>query len=162
MSHISTFMQVSLDGYFAGPNGELDWFKNNPDPEFEEFSLDHARSDGTLLFGRKTYEMMANAWPSDEAHADNPGMAEVMAITPKIVFSKSLSDVEEGERWQHVKLRREIDPAQFSETPAEDRFTVLGSGTIVKQFMDLSLIDEMQIVVNPVVLGSGRNAVLRR
>ena len=39
MGRISTFMQVSLDGYFAGPNGEIDWFKNQPDPEFEEYSL---------------------------------------------------------------------------------------------------------------------------
>src|SRR2546422_77020 len=52
MGRISAYMQVSLDGYFAGPNGEIDWFKNNPDSEFEEFSLERARGNSTLLFGR--------------------------------------------------------------------------------------------------------------
>ncbi|MEP6661225.1 MAG: hypothetical protein ABJD24_15030 [Acidimicrobiales bacterium] len=57
MGRISTYLQVSLDGYFAGPQGEIDWFKNNPDPEFEEFSLERAQGNSTLLFGRTTYEI---------------------------------------------------------------------------------------------------------
>ena len=109
MAHISTFLQVSIDGYFAGPAGEIDWFKNSPDPEFQAFSLERASGDSTLLFGRTTYEMMASAWPSDQAHEDQPGMAGVMAASPKIVFSKSMQSVEEGPRWRNVELRREID-----------------------------------------------------
>src|SRR5690242_11724352 len=110
MGRISTYLQVSLDGCFAGPNGEIDWFKNTgPDPEFEEFSLERARGESTLLFGRTTYEMMAGAWPSDEAHDQQPGMADVMGKSPKIVFSRSLAGVEEGPRWRNVELRRELD-----------------------------------------------------
>ena len=53
MGRISTYLQVSLDGYYAGPNGEIDWFKDTePDPEFEEFSLEHARGESTLLLER--------------------------------------------------------------------------------------------------------------
>src|SRR2546430_2254376 len=106
MGPVSTYMQGSTDGYFAGPNGEIDWFKNNPDPEFEEFSLERARGESTLLFGRTTYEMMADARPTDEAHEDHAGMADVMAKSPKIVFSKSLPDVEEGPRWRRSEERR--------------------------------------------------------
>ena len=95
MGRISVYLQVSLDGCFAGPHGEIDWFKNNPDPEFEEFSLERARGESVLLFGRTTYEMMSSAWPSDEAHEDQPQMADVMAKSPKIVFSRSLRNVEE-------------------------------------------------------------------
>jgi len=156
VGRISVYMQVSLDGYFAGPNGEIDWFKNNPDPEFESFSLERARGANTLLFGRTTYEMMSSAWPSDEAHADNPGMADVMAKRAKIVFSKSLRAVEEGPRWQNVDLRHDLDGAALRSDTRD--FTTLGSGSIVRQLTRLGLVDEYTLVVNPVVLGNGMNA----
>lgn len=156
MGRISTYLQVSLDGYFAGPKGEIDWFKNSPDPEFEEFSLQRAQGNSTLLFGRTTYEMMSSAWPSDDAHADHPGMADVMAKSPKIVFSKSLRNVEEGPRWQNVELRHEIDGKALRADNRE--FTTLGSGSIVQQLTRLGLVDQYSFVVNPIVLGDGKNA----
>jgi dihydrofolate reductase len=68
MGTIATFTHVSLDGYFAGPNGEIDWFKNTPpDPEFDAFNSKEARSRSTLLFGRTTYEMMQRHWPTEES-----------------------------------------------------------------------------------------------
>ncbi len=156
MGQISTYMQVSIDGYFAGPQGEIDWFKNEPDPEFEKFSLERAQGKSTLLFGHTTYEMMAQAWPSDEAHENQPGMADVMAKNPKIVFSKTLRDVEEGPRWQNVELRRDIDADALR---GDDRsFTTLGSGSIVQQLSTLGLVDEYSFVVNPILLGAGKNA----
>jgi dihydrofolate reductase len=156
MGRISTFLQISADGYFAGPNGEIDVFKNNPDPEFEEFSLEQAQGEGVLLFGRVTYDMMSKAWPSDEAHADRPGMAEVMATRPKMVFSNSLRDVAEGPRWQNVEIMRDIDARRLQQ---DDRdFTTLGSGSIVNQLTQLGLVDEYTFVVNPVLLGGGKNA----
>jgi dihydrofolate reductase len=156
MGRISSYLQVSMDGYFAGPDGQIDWFKNNPDPEFEEFSLERAQGNSTLLFGRTTYEMMAGAWPRDEAHEDQPGMADVMGKSPKIVFSKSLRDVEESPRWQNVEIRRDIDAAVLRD---DDRdYTTLGSGSIVQQLTNLGLVDEYMFVVNPVLLGRGKNA----
>jgi dihydrofolate reductase len=156
MGRISAYLQVSLDGYFAGPGGEIDWFKNTPDPEFEAFSLERAKGGSALLFGRTTYEMMAGAWPSDEAHDDQPGMANVMAQSDKIVFSKSLRDVQEGPRWRNVELRNRLD----GDALRADRrdFTTLGSGSIVKQLTQLDLVDEYSFVVNPIVLGGGKNA----
>jgi dihydrofolate reductase len=156
MGRISTFLQVSVDGYFAGPNGEIDWFKHNPDPEFEEFSLERAHGSSVLLFGRATYEMMAGAWPTDEAHEDRPGMAEVMATSPKVVVSKSLQQIEEGPRWQNVEVMHHID-AQTLRDDGRD-FTTLGSGSIVRQLTQLDLVDEYSFVVNPVLLGNGKNA----
>jgi dihydrofolate reductase len=156
MASISTFLGVSTDGYFAGPNGEIDWFKDHPDPEFEKFSLEQARGESVLLFGRTTYEMMAGSWPTDEAHANQPEMADIMARSPKIVFSKSLRRVEEGPRWRNVELRREVDVDALR---ADDReFTTLGSGSIVRQLTQLGAIDEYAFVVNPVFLGAGKNA----
>ncbi len=157
MGHISVYLQVSLDGCFAGPHGEIDWFKNNPDPEFEEFSLERARGESALLFGRTTYEMMSSAWPSDEAHEDQPQMADVMAKSPKIVFSRSLRNVEESPRWQTVEIRRDIDPDSLRADPRD--FTTLGSGSIVQQLTRLGVVDEYSFVVNPIVLGQGKNAL---
>jgi dihydrofolate reductase len=156
MGRISTYMQVSVDGCFAGPNGEIDWFKNNPDPEFEAFSLERAQGNSTLLFGRKTYEMMAAAWPTDEAHEDQPGMADVMARSPKIVFSRSLREVEQGPRWQNVELRRTIDADALRDD--ERDFTTLGSGSIVQQLTRLGIVEVYSFVVNPVLLGRGKSA----
>ncbi len=156
MGRISVYLQVSIDGYFAGPNGEIDWFKNNPDPEFEAFSLEQAQGNSTLLFGRTTYEMMAAAWPTDEAHEDQPGMADVMATSPKIVFSRSLHEVEQGPRWQNVELRHDIDAAALRDD--ERDFTTLGSGSIVQELTRLGVVDAYSFVVNPILLGRGKSA----
>jgi dihydrofolate reductase len=157
MGRVSTYLQVSTDGYYSGPNGEWDWFKGAaPDPEFEAFSLERAQSKSTLLFGRTTYEMMAASWPTDEAHEDKPGMADVMGESSKIVFSTSLRDVDEGPRWRNVELRHEIDAESIR---ADERdFTTLGSGSIVQQLTQLGLVDEYSLVVNPVLLGAGKSA----
>ena len=66
MAHISTFLQVSIDGYFAGPAGEIDWFKNSPDPEFEAFSLERASGDSvvSVFRGRNT------RWRASWRHGD--------------------------------------------------------------------------------------------
>ncbi len=156
MGRISVYLQVSIDGYFAGPNGEIDWFKNNPDPEFEAFSLEQAQGNSTLLFGRTTYEMMAAAWPTDEAHEDQPGMADVMATSPKIVFSRSLHEVEQGPRWQNVELRRDIHADALRDD--ERDFTTLGSGSIVQELTRLGVVDAYNFVVNPILLGRGKSA----
>jgi len=156
VAHISAFLQVSVDGYFAGPHGEIDWFKSNPDPEFQSYSLERASGGSTLLFGRTTYEMMASAWPSEQAHQDQPGMAEVMAGSPKIVFSKSLRSVDEGPRWRNVELRHEIDADALRR--ADGSYTTLGSGSVVQQLTKLGLVDEYSFVVNPVILGAGKSA----
>jgi dihydrofolate reductase len=157
MAHISVFLQVSIDGYFAGPAGEIDWFKSSPDPEFEAYSLERASGPSTLLFGRTTYEMMASAWPSDQAHRDQPRMAEVMAGSPKIVFSKSLQSVDEGPRWRNVELRHEIDTGALRRD--DGNYTTLGSGSIVQQLTRVGLVDQYSFVVNPVILGAGKNAL---
>ena len=85
-------------------------------------------------------------------------MADVMAKSPKIVFSKSLRKVEDGPRWQNVELRHEID-ADALRADGRD-FTTLGSGSIVQQLTRLGVVDEYSFVVNPVFLGEGQNAFI--
>jgi dihydrofolate reductase len=80
--------QVSLDGYFAGPNGQIDWFYWNE--EMAKSAIELIETVDTLLFGRVTYELMASYWPTASPPAEDPIIIELMNKLPKIVFRKSL------------------------------------------------------------------------
>jgi dihydrofolate reductase len=91
-------MLTSLDGYFEGPNKEIDW--HTVDVEFNEYASNFLDNIDILLFGRVTYELMANYWPTQEALTNDPIIAKKMNNIPKIVFSTTLSNV----AWQNTQL----------------------------------------------------------
>ena len=159
MGSVGVFVHLTLDGYFAGPRGEIDWFKViRPDDEYGAYTHGQSQSGSTLVFGRTTYEMMKSYWPTPNVIAADPQMARVVNESPKIVFSKTMRAAEEGPNWKNVTLLREIDPAvvRKREGPSGRAFTILGSGTIVRQFANLGLIDEYAVVVVPLLLGAGK------
>jgi dihydrofolate reductase len=84
-------MMVSLDGYSEGSNQELDW--HNVDAEFNEFAIEQTKGVDLLLFGRKTYELMANYWPTESAKRNDPIVAELMNSTRTIRHSVPISDL---------------------------------------------------------------------
>ena len=159
MKKINAFCYVSVDGYFAGPNGEIDWFKAiRKDPEYEAFTRKQANSGGPLMFGHTTYEMMKSYWPTAEAARTDPEMAEVLRNGPKIVVSGRLTSVADEPHWKNVTRLLGIDPteiARLKERESKD-ITVLGSGSIVQQLANRRLLDEIHLVVVPHVLGSGK------
>ena len=160
MATLSVFDHVSVDGYFAGPRGEIDWFKSiRKDDAYFEYTHARAGSGATLLFGRVTYQMMKSWWPTPEALASDPVMARVVNESPKVVFSKTLADPTDEPHWKNVTAVREIDPADVARRKAEARagLTVLGSGSIVQQLAKLRLIDQYHLVVVPIVLGAGKS-----
>jgi dihydrofolate reductase len=141
---------ISVDGFFAGPNGELDWFVW--DDVLRDMSIRVLGSVDTLLFGRVTYEMMAGYWPT--ATEEDPVIAKGMNALPKIVFSRSLKSVD----WNNSRLVREIIPEEIvklKQQPGKD-MVIYGSGSLVSAFTHMGLIDEYRLIVNPVVLGSGK------
>ena len=143
---------VTVDGYFAGSNGEIDW--HLVDKEFNEYAAEMLNSVDTLLFGKTTYDLMAGFWPTKNAIAEPSVIAEAMNSLPKIVFSKTLSHAD----WNNTKVIKEIDPEEIKkmkQQPGKD-MVILGSGTIVDQFTNLGLIDEYRLIVNPVILGKGK------
>jgi dihydrofolate reductase len=159
MPRVTVFNHVTVDGFFAGPRGEIDWFKAiRKDAEYEAYTHRSAESGNTLVFGRATYEMMKSFWPTPQAIALDPGMARVVNESPKIVYSKKLKSVEEGPHWKNIRLFDDIRRAEILEQKerAQTDFTILGSGSIVQQFAKLGLIDEYCLVVVPVVLGAGK------
>ena len=153
MRKLVVFNSVTLDGYFTDQSGDLSW-AHKQDPEWTAFVADNAQGGGVLLFGRITYEMMASFWPTPVAIESFPLVAEGMNNAPKVVFSRTLDQAS----WNNTKLVKDDMAAEIRRMKNEigKDMVILGSGTIVSQLAHEGLIDEFQIVVNPVVLGKGR------
>jgi len=151
MRKVTVFNFITLNGYFKGPNGDISWHKHGA--EENEYAAEMLKSGNTLLFGRVTYEMMASYWPTPIAIKNDPIVAEGMNNADKIVFSKTLKKVE----WSNTRIVKdniEEEIKKMKQMPGKD-MTLLGSGTILTQFAEQSLIDEYQIMVDPVVIGDG-------
>jgi dihydrofolate reductase len=153
VGRLVAFTNVTLDGYFSGPDGDLGWAKRNSDPEYDAFVADNAKSGGTLLLGRITYDMMASYWPTPDAARAAPVVAERMNRLPKVVFSRTLS----RPSWSNTTLLKGDLPGEVKKLKQSGTdLAILGSGSIVAQLTKHALIDEYQMVMNPVVLGQGR------
>jgi len=153
MRKVIAFEAVSLDGYFADVNSDMSW-AHKQDPEWTAFAGSNASGGGALLFGRVTYELMASFWPTAAALEMDPVVAEAMNNLPKVVFSRTL----EQASWKNTTLVKGDIAAEVRKMkyePGPD-MAILGSGSIVSQLAQAGLIDEFQIVVNPIVLGKGK------
>jgi len=155
MRKLIVFNHVSLDGYFVDNNGDMSWAKaDHADPEWDAFVSENAKGDATLLFGRVTYDLMAGFWPTPFAIENMPVVAERMNNTQKVVFSRTMDQA----AWKNTTLVKGdlAKEVRKMKQEAGSGLVILGSGTIVSQLAQEGLIDEFQIVVNPVVLGAGR------
>jgi dihydrofolate reductase len=85
MRRVYLFMMVSLEGYFEGEDHDLSW--HNVDAEFNDFAHEQLRETGTLLFGKRTYDLMAGFWPTPQGQADDKEIAATMSALPKVVVS---------------------------------------------------------------------------
>jgi len=153
MRKLAVFNNVTLDGYFVTMNGDMSW-AHKQDAEWNAFVQGNASGGGELLFGRITYEMMASYWPTPHAIENFPVVAEGMNNLPKVVFSRTMDKAS----WSNTKLVKGDIAAEIRKMKKEpgNDMVILGSGTIVSQLAQDGLIDEYQVVVNPIVLGKGR------
>lgn len=157
MGSIRVFNHVTVDGYFSGPSGEMDWFQSLHDEEWKRFSEKTAGSaKSTLMFGHTTYELMKSFWPTPMAMQADPAMTRVMRESPKIVFSTTMKKPDDEETWKNVRVFPRIDRRTIEDLKDKEDLMILGSGTIVQQLTDLGLIDEYMLVLVPVILGNGR------
>jgi dihydrofolate reductase len=159
MKKIFVFNYISLDGCYAGPGGEIDWFKLiKKDDEFDKYTHEQATGNSSIIMGRTTYEMMKSFWPTPDGIKSDPAMAKTMNESPKIVYSKKLDAVQESPVWKNIKFYHEINPFDVTimKEQGDRDFVILGSGSIVRQFMDFGLIDEYSLVIVPVILGAGK------
>jgi dihydrofolate reductase len=153
MRKLIVFNSVTLDGYFTDKNNDMSW-AHKSDPEFDSFTEENAKSGGELVFGRVTYEMMKSFWPTENARKMFPVVAEQMNDAKKIVFSRTLDEAD----WNNTRLIKGDLAEEVRKLKNEpgDTLVIMGSGTIVAQLTDAHLIDEYQMILNPIALGEGR------
>lgn len=154
MSNLVLMMSVSLDGYFEGPNRELDW--HLVDDELHSHFNEVLGAMDAFLDGRVTYELMAGYWPTADADPDAAApvaeFARIWRDMPKLVFSRTL----EQAGWNST-IVREIDPQAIRELKERSHGDLaVGGAELAAAFRELDLIDELRLYVHPVVLGSGR------
>jgi dihydrofolate reductase len=145
-------MGVSLDGFIAGPGGEIDW--SAPDEELHRFHNEQTKELGVQLCGRRLYEAMVY-WETAE---ENPSSTEVelefariWKDLPKIVFSTTLETVEGNARLARDGIAEEV--ARLREQPGKD--LAVGGAGLASAAIELGLVDEYRLFVSPVVLGGG-------
>jgi dihydrofolate reductase len=152
MRKLIMFNAITLDGFFAGPNGEIDW--HNVDGEFNDFAIAQLDTTDGLIFGRVTYQLMASYWPTSAAVNDDPIVAGKMNALPKFVFSRTLERAE----WNNTRLIKSnaaTEITKLKQQPGRDLF-LFGSADLASSLTQLGLIDEYRIMVMPIVLGSGK------
>jgi dihydrofolate reductase len=145
-------MTTSLDGFIAGPGGELDW--GVPDPELFRFHTERVAGLGMHLLGRRLYETML-VWETfdqrDSATEPELEFARLWKALPKIVFSRTLQSVEGNARLAREVVADEI--TRLKEQPGKD--LEVGGAGLASVLAGLGLIDEYQMFVSPVTLGAG-------
>ena len=154
MARIIVFNSISLDGYFSDANSDMSFAHNPiPDAEWDAYVSGNASGEGTLLFGRITYQIMESFWPTPAAADSMPVVAEGMNKLQKVVFSRTLDKVS----WVNTRLVKTdlVGEIQRLKKGLRD-MVILGSGSLVSQLTQHGLIDEYQFIVIPVVLGKGR------
>lgn len=153
--NVILLMHVSLDGFVAGPNGEMDWIAI--DEEMYRDVADLTSTVDTAIYGRTTYQMMESYWPTVPADPSSTKEelhhAHWVENVQKIVFSTTLEQV----GWNNTRLVKENvaeEVAKLKQQPGKN-LMIFGSPGLTHTFVQLGLIDDYRITINPVVLGRG-------
>ena len=158
MRRIITTTWVTLDGFIAGPHGEMDWVGEIYDDAMGAYEYELVNAADTLLLGRVTYESFAGSWPHVPDNADTSegekAYARRLNAMRKVVFSRTLERAE----WSNSTLMNEVTPEAIEDLKREPGGDMLiyGSASLVQALTSLGLIDEYQVLVHPVVLGGGK------
>ena len=144
------FEMVSLNGFFERSDRQIDW--HHVDDEFNAFSIEQLDEIGVLLFGRITYELMANYWPEAD---DDSGVVERMNSLPKVVVSTTLEEAD----WNNTRVVSANVVEEVSELKRQhgDDLAIFGSSKLTVSMLEAGLVDELRIIVNPILLGDGHS-----
>ncbi len=153
MAHLRYWINTSLDGYIADAAGSFDW--GEPDPELHAFFNDQEREIGTHLYGRRLYETM-RYWETALDQPDRPPVeveyARIWQAADKVVYSRTLAPVDT----RHTELVRDFDAQDVAQRKASaDRDLSIGGAELAAVALRAGLVDEIGLVVHPVVVGGG-------
>ena len=160
MRKIIAALQVSLDGFIEGPNGELDWVETWEGEGFNVLpQIDTCILGGGMYSGYEQYwrAILANsegilAFTGKVASKGEIDYAPFADKTPHIVLSKTMGEV----TWKNTRIVRDVEEIRkLKQQPGKDMHAV-GGATLVSSLMNLGLIDELRLVVHPIVLGGGK------
>ena len=146
---------MSIDGFIAGPQGEMDWMTWNWDNELAQYVTELTEPVDCILLGRVLAEGFIPVWESRLADPEAPdaAFAGKMVHTPKVVFSKTLERIE----WNNTTLAQQdlaTEIMALKQQPGQD-IIAYGGARFVSSLIELGLIDELHLFVNPAALGSG-------
>ncbi len=154
MRKLKLQMQVTVDGFVAGPNGELDWMAPDAtEADYGAFVDDLADTSDTILLGRKMTPGFISYWESVNVDSPEYAFAQKMVRTSKVAFSRTLDRlegrnlrVERGDVVERVNHLKRLDGGDI---------IVYGGATFVASLIEHDLIDELHFFVNPVAIGEG-------
>lgn len=156
MRKLKLQMQISVDGFVAGPNGELDWMTANFDPKLIEFINALTDSSDTILLGRKMTDGFVNYWENvvnNQPDSPEYSFARKMVETPKVVFSRTLDE----SKWNNTRLARGdlVEEVTHLKNQAGKDMIVYGGAGFVSALIQAGLIDEFNLFVNPIMINKG-------
>jgi dihydrofolate reductase len=155
MRKIISFAHITLDGFAAGPNGELNWAK--VDEELFDFIGKRIAGSDTALYGRVTYDLMEGYWPTaaDQPNASKHDIdhSKWYKKAHKLILSKSMK----GTELPNATIISDNIADRINEIKKQDGVDILlfGSPTATHSLIDLNLIDGYWLFLNPIILGEG-------
>ena len=163
MRKIIAALQVSVDGFIEGPNGELDWAMAEDEETWRDV-FEMLESVDTCILGRVMYPEYEQYWLAVLANPGGPPLSEKPATkneiayarwadkTPHVVVSKTLDKV----AWKATRIVRDLEEIRkLKQQPGKDMH-IVGGATLVSSLMNAGLIDEVRLMVNPIILGGGK------
>lgn len=155
MRKLKLQVQMTVDGFVAGPNGELDWMTFDFDDKLSAFVTELTDSCDTILLGRKMTDGFVNYWESVLEKPESPeySFAEKMVNYPKIVFSRTL----EESNWRNTTLANNelVEEVEKLKNSDGKDIIVYGGANFVSNLIKENLIDEYNLFINPTAIGKG-------
>ncbi|MFZ0346395.1 MAG: dihydrofolate reductase family protein [Nitrososphaeraceae archaeon] len=155
MRKIIAFLQTSVDGFIEGPNGELDWAMAEDEETWRELD-ETLNSVDTFILGRGMYPAYEQYWLALLANPTGTKNENAYARRadkiPHIVLSKTLDKV----AWKTTRIVQDVEEIRaMKQQPGKDMLT-FGGATLISSLMNLDLIDEVRLMINPIILGGGK------
>ncbi len=153
MRKVKLQMQMSLDGFVGGPNGELDWMTWDWSDDMEEYATELTHSYDTILLGRKMTDGFISHWEEVCKNPESPNYdaAKIFIDTPKITFSRTLTE----SKWKNTTVENSTDRIKELKAQGGDDIIVYGGASFVTSLVKERLIDEYYLFINPTVVGKG-------